>query len=218
MKAEEKTVLADFLNLAGGFLGSGYARNVSVVFKDDPAPRETAEQTAEPADTALHSLPLAYLVDENEPPEADKTGRNPLVMVIGTAIDQAKMQYLDRILASAGLFREKNCLVLEENEPYDPLILLQQIKTIRPKAILCLGKSSIRPVSIADNIPWIATYHPDETELNDSLKRAIFEDMKVLMLELAGLDREYAEETKNLIKKYAATDREFAVRAQRFLV
>lgn len=134
MNAEEKTILARFLDIAGDYLGGGYARN-----------RETRESTD------ISSLPLAYQVEEEDTADpmaetlediaaaisnCDACGLcttrrhtvpgegvgNPLVMVIGEGpgADEDALgrpfvgragQLLDRMLASIALSRDKNCYI-----------------------------------------------------------------------------------------------------------
>jgi DNA polymerase len=66
-------------------------------------------------------------------------------------------------------------------------------------------------------IPVLATYHPSALLHDESLKRPVFEDMKLLMTRLVDLDRNYAGDVKELLRKYAATDDDFANRVQEYL-
>jgi len=75
MTAEEKTVLARFLDLAGDYIKDGYAKD-----RDEYAFEGDAVVPAAPAETAakqgdLSSLPLAYQMDEDE---EDRTAPNSL--------------------------------------------------------------------------------------------------------------------------------------------
>jgi DNA polymerase len=58
MTAEEKTVIANFLDLAGDYLKDGYKRE-----------RETVQLTDDAISEGLSALPLAYQVDEDEDEE-----------------------------------------------------------------------------------------------------------------------------------------------------
>jgi len=79
MTAEEKTILARFLDLAGDYLKDGYLHlNVDYSFKDDE-PETRGEISKEKPDdrdevpgTGKSGLPLAYLVDE--PDESTDSG------------------------------------------------------------------------------------------------------------------------------------------------
>ena len=59
MTAEEKTVLARFLDLAGGYLKDGYARN-----RDEYAFEDDVQPEPEGGCGVFSSLPLAYQMDE----------------------------------------------------------------------------------------------------------------------------------------------------------
>jgi len=177
VNAEEKAVLTRFLDLAGDYLGGGYARN-----------RETQ------ASENLSTLPLAYQVEEEdtEDPMAetaediaaaigncDACGlcttrkravpgegvNNPLVMVVGEGPgadeDEAGRpfvgragQLLDKMLASIGLSRNKNCYIANmvkcrppgnrDPEPHEIAAcfpyLERQMALLNPRIILCAGR------------------------------------------------------------------------------
>jgi len=136
MTAEEKTILAHFLDLADDYVCCGHARRrEEYAFEDD----EAAEQPA---------LPLAYMIEEPEgssdsleaiagdvsaceacplyktrtlPVPGEGSG-HPLVLVIGEGpgADEDKAgrpfvgragQLLDKMLQSIGLDRNKNCYI-----------------------------------------------------------------------------------------------------------
>jgi DNA polymerase len=180
MTASQKTAVAQFLDLAAASLKDGYRR-----------PGEAYE--------AAHSLPLAYLVDEEDDTESEdsldqiaaevaacsscglcQTRTNaapgegvsrPLVMVIGEgpgADEDASGrpfvgkagQLLDRMLASVGLSREKNCFIANvvkcrppENRNPEPAeieacapFLERQINLLEPKIILCAGRTAAQHI------------------------------------------------------------------------
>jgi DNA polymerase len=138
MNAEQKTVLARFLDAAGDYLRDGYALPREYRFADDPE-----------APGGEPSLPLAYLVDEADPEAGDSLdslgasirackgcplwetrtqgvpgegAAEPLVLVVGEGpgaeedrsgrpfVGKAG-QLLDRMLASICLYREENCFI-----------------------------------------------------------------------------------------------------------
>lgn len=213
MTAGEKTVLSQLLNLARGYLGSGFINENSAIFTDDEDTNSAAERQIQ--DTSESSLPLAYLTEE-EDLTADESLENTLVLVLGKLSGQAEENLLDRVLASAGLYRDKN-YVLIDDEAENPARLGQKIRALRPKLILWLGKSNARPIPAPDETPVLTTYHPNDLLRNDSLKRPVFEDMKLLMALLAGLDQDYLGEITDLLKKYAASDTDFAARVREYL-
>ncbi|GHU89444.1 hypothetical protein FACS189476_08430 [Spirochaetia bacterium] len=112
---------------------------------------------------------------------ADETPR-PLVMLIGDGIENsgAAGQLLDKMLASIGLFRGKNCVSGNA----------EQIDAFKPRFILCLGAAAGRSLNAA--VPLLGTYHPDELLLDASLKRPAWEDLKTLRSKLMELDQDYA--------------------------
>jgi len=209
MTANEKSILSHFLNLAGGYAGSGYSRETSIVFKDDPQPDENQKEPV-PEST----LPLAYLVDEDDPGTD-----NPLVLIIGGDFTPEESQYLDRMLAAIGLYINKNCLVLNDDESRNLELIEKQISITMPKAILYLGGNpENKPqTAVSKNIPVFSTYRPNELMKNESLKQQAFKNMKSLMAALAELDMNYAGDVKNNLAKYAAADAAFAARVRKFI-
>jgi len=204
MTAEEKSRLACFLDTALDYLDSGYMqKRAAYSFEDDIE--------------NLSSLPLAFQIAEEDAPE------NPLVMVIGASpglddnANDPEAQLLDRMLASAGLSRDRNCCIIEEEIIDNASYLEEQIQLLKPGIILCLGKSIAGQIENPDQIQIVATYHPKELLQDGSLKRPAFEDMKKLMLRLIGLDQGYAEEVQELLYKYAASDEDFATRVKEYL-
>ena len=190
MTVQEKTDLKHFIDLARGYLNGGYIRTVT---------------------TDESSLPLAYLVEEEESPETFP------VLALSPDLDSQELALFDRILASAGLSRDRNCLLINLESFEDPAYRQEFIRSHRPAIILCLGKDNARKIQAPDGIPVMAACHPREILENESLKRSVFEDMKLLMASLAGLDKNYALEAKDLLLKYASADTGFAARIQEYI-
>ena len=206
MTAEEKSTLARFLDLAGDYVRDGYARKHEYCCFEADTPEEKTTLAAESEPETFSSLPLAYLVDEDdydakneaaEPPDTvtgntlenltaavnnckacglaetrknavpGEGAQNPLVMVIGEGpgadedaagrpfVGKAG-QLLDRMLASIGLFRNKNCFIANmvkcrppgNRDPWPEEIIAcypfleRQILFLKPKIILCAGRVS----------------------------------------------------------------------------
>ena len=200
MTVDEKTILAGFLNKVSGYLDSGYESEQVNDFKDDA---QTDEQEN------ISSLPLAFQVDEDEYTES-------LVMVIDAGHytetrNNREILLLERMLASVGIYPDKNCFIAETEFPE------QMIDLVKPKIIVALGKNKTPQFNIPDEIPVLSTYHPAELLEDESLKRGAFEDMKQLMRTLADLDSSYAMESKELLAKYAAADPDFAEQVKEHL-
>ncbi|GHV62160.1 hypothetical protein AGMMS49587_08200 [Spirochaetia bacterium] len=164
MTAEQKTQLASFLDLTADTLRGGYAREREPwVFTDDSAP----------------VLPPA-------PQAGAEGGARPLLMLIGEGLEAGgSAELLDRMLASIGLFRGKNCVSGGE----------EQIGVLKPRMILCLGSTAQVqdfPGIDGETIPLLTTYHPEELLQNASLKRPAWEDLKTLRAKLMELDPLYA--------------------------
>jgi hypothetical protein len=212
MTAEEKTILASFFNTTEGFLRSGFAgERDAYAFEDDPQPEaEILESSAKGVET---SLPLAYLVDEDEEEQLP-------VMVIGASLTEKDRQLLERMLASIGLYSNRNCHITDLIE--DRSALESQVHRLNPRIILCAGQDACNSVaynsvsesaSITGSLPHVLkTFHPAEILQNEALKRPAFDDMKHLMIVLAEIDHDYKNEVAELIKKYAAADPDFASR------
>ena len=232
MTADEKTKAARFIDLAADSLLSGYrspARDYDfhddtpVTAKNDAKPGGGLEQiAAEVKACAACSLcgtrkntvpgegaplPLVMIIGEGPGADEDATGR-PFVGKAG--------QLLDKMLDSIGLSRNKNCFianVIKCRPPNkrDPLpeetaacahFLEQQIKTLRPKFILCVGRISAQfllktteplgglrgkflELAAGDAaIPLLVTYHPSALLRNEELKRPAWEDLKLLRARL----------------------------------
>jgi DNA polymerase len=172
MTADDKTALARLLDIAGDVLRDGYKgpdRDYAF-FDDDAIPPPVAAGNA-PGDSletvaaeigrcAACSLcdkrknavpgegaarPLALVIGEGPGADEDASGR-PFVGRAG--------QLLDKMLASVGLYREKNCFIANTVKcrppgNRDPLpeetaacagFLARQIRLLRPLAILCVGR------------------------------------------------------------------------------
>ena len=228
MTADEKTKTAFFLDTALDYLGTGYRpERTAYLFEDDRQP----EAKSPTLQDNVTSLPLAYLINEEEEDDDNGQAENHLVMIIwenSAKNEKESAQLLDRVLASAGLYKNKNCIAVDinagnnvtdndnDNDNFIEHFIEQKINTIKPKIILCLGKTT--PHQISDcGIPVFSTYHPDELTRDESLKRPAFEDMKNLMASLVTLDSKYAWDVHDLLKKYAATDAEFAAKVREFL-
>ncbi|GHV42607.1 hypothetical protein AGMMS49546_21830 [Spirochaetia bacterium] len=159
MTAEQKTHLASFLDLTADTLRGGYTRE---------------------------RAPYAFSADPKFTPPAPQAGtegeERPLVMLIGEGLEAggAAGQLLDKMLASIGLFRGKNCRSGTSAE----------ISGLNPRMILCLGPAPGFP---GLSIPVLTTYHPEELLQNPSLKRPAWEDLKSLRAKLMELDRDYAQ-------------------------
>ncbi len=121
-------------------------------------------------------------------------------------------QLLDKMLAAIDLFRTRNCYianVVKCRPPgnRDPLpdetaacrhFLDNQIKLIKPKAILIVGRIALQNIlQTAEGIgkmhgrfleyggiPVMATYHPSALLRNENLKRPAWEDLKLFRTKL----------------------------------
>ncbi|MDR2069670.1 MAG: uracil-DNA glycosylase [Spirochaetaceae bacterium] len=248
MTAEGKKKLALFLDIADDVLRDGYKRfREAYQFSDDEAP-PSSEEREEPylngflteADTLetvagrirlctacpLHktrtqtvpgegvSRPLVLVVGEGPGADEDITGR-PFVGKAG--------QLLDRMLASIGLFRDKNCFIAnvvkcrppnnreplpEEAAACFPF-LTRQISIVKPRVILSAGRTAAQTLlettaSLGSlrgrfaeykGIPLLPTYHPSALLRDESKKRPAWEDLKALRVKLSELDQTYARET-----------------------
>ncbi|MDR1374362.1 MAG: uracil-DNA glycosylase [Treponema sp.] len=153
------------------------------------------------------SRPLALVIGEGPGADEDASGR-PFVGRAG--------KLLDKMLASIGLFREKNCFianVVKCRPPgnRDPLpgetlacssFLTRQIALLRPLAILSVGRVSTGLLlntgagigklrgHFADyqGTPLLPTYHPSALLRDESLKRPAWEDLKTFKTKLDELN------------------------------
>ncbi|MDR2363863.1 MAG: uracil-DNA glycosylase, partial [Spirochaetaceae bacterium] len=145
--------------------------------------------------------------------DEDLTGR-PFVGKAG--------QLLDRMLASIGLFRDKNCFIanvvkcrppnnrepLPEEAAACLPFLSRQISLLKPRMILSAGRTAAQTLlettaSLGSlrgrfteykGIPLLPTYHPSALLRDESKKRPAWEDLKVLRAKLSDLDTRYAPE------------------------
>jgi len=183
MTADEKTSLASFLDLATAFTGSGYrSGRTEYHFTDDPAAGELATidttTTTVAEDSPSHdslekvaddvrSCTGCRLCDTRKNAVPGEGAQRPLVMVIGEApgadedasgrpfVGRAG-QLLDKMLASIGLSREKNCFIANvikcrppSNRDPQPMetaacgsFIKRQINILQPRFILCAGRIS----------------------------------------------------------------------------
>lgn len=166
---------------------------------------------AVPGEGTLH--PLVLVVGEGPGADEDRTGR-PFVGKAG--------QLLDKMLASIGLYRGKNCFIanIVKCRPpnnRDPLpaesaacrsYLLRQIALLNPRVILSVGRIPTQILlNTADGItklrgrftefmgiPFLPTFHPSALLRDENLKRPAWEDLKLLRQMLIEAVPEYAEE------------------------
>jgi DNA polymerase len=173
MTRDDKTALARLLDLADDFLRDGYRGpdRDYVFFDDGEAPPQAGEAgdpleaiAAEIGRCAACSLsggrknavpgegapqPLVLVIGEGPGADEDASGR-PFVGKAG--------QLLDRMLASVGLYREKNCFIANTVKcrppnNRDPMpdetaacswFLSRQIRLLKPKIILCVGRIAVQ--------------------------------------------------------------------------
>ena len=143
--------------------------------------------------------PIVLVVGEGPGAEEDSTGL-PFVGPAG--------KLLDKMLASIGLSRDKNCYIANVVKCRPPLnrepapdevaaclpYLEAQIALLSPAFILCLGRTAMRSLTGSQEgitklrgrwferggIPLIATYHPSALLRDETLKRPAWEDLKAL--------------------------------------
>ncbi|MDR0401294.1 MAG: uracil-DNA glycosylase [Treponema sp.] len=167
-------------------------------------PLGAGRTNAVPGEGAEH--PLVLVVGEGPGQDEDRTGR-PFVGPAG--------QLLDKMLASIGLGRETNCFIVNvvkcrppgNRDPEAEELLAcapyleRQIRCLKPRALLCVGRISAN--SLLGNVerqsirnlrgrfvdyfvqgmgavPLIATYHPSALLRNEEWKRPAWEDLKML--------------------------------------
>ncbi|MDR1565973.1 MAG: uracil-DNA glycosylase [Treponema sp.] len=281
MKASEKAVLARFFGTAADYLRDGYAlarEEYSFTDDDPPLPLaylvdESAEDSLETVAAEIAGCTACDLGKTRTSAVPGEGPEHPLVMVIGEGpgadedvsgrpfVGKAG-QFLDRMLASIGLSRDRNCYIANvvkcrppgnrdpAPEEIDACIpyLETQIHLLKPRAILCAGRVSAQcilrtgeginrlrgrfgeypaAVTIGETgtlqsdrmipVPVLPTYHPSAILRDESLKRPAFEDLKLLMVKLAAINKTYANECRPLLEKYAAQDPVFAGQVREFL-
>ena len=143
------------------------------------------------------------LVGEAPGEEEDRTGR-PFIGPSG--------QYLDHWLQSIGLERKScyiaNCVKCRPPQNREPNpeelktcrpFLDRQIRSLAPRAILCLGRVAAQSLlqskaalgelrgkqHAMNGIPVFITYHPSAVLRDSSLRRPVWEDLKKLKAFLA---------------------------------
>lgn len=150
--------------------------------------------------------PKVLVIGEGPGEEEDKQGL-PFVGRAGIL--------LDKMLIAIGLDRKSNCYIAnivkcrppqnrvplaEEQDACFPF-LETQIHLLKPKMILCMGKTAIekimnQKISITQNhgifydyngIPVMATYHPSALLRDESLKRPAWNDLKAFKARLDSL-------------------------------
>lgn len=147
------------------------------------------------------SKPLVIVIGEGPGEEEDKTGK-PFVGPAG--------KYLDKWLQAVGLSREETCFitnVVKCRPPYnrDPNteeyiaclpFLHNQIEVLKPEALLTVGRISSSAITDIPQgigalrgqvykyrgIPLVCTYHPSAVLRNSELRRAVWEDLKLVKL------------------------------------
>jgi DNA polymerase len=147
--------------------------------------------------------PIVLVVGEAPGADEDSIGR-PFVGRAG--------QLLDKMLASIGLFRKTNCFIANTVKcrppgNRDPLpdeiaacgrFFSRQFVFLQPKAILCVGRVAAQTLLETDEgigslrgkffdyrgVPLLATFHPSAILRNESLKRPVWEDLKVLKAQI----------------------------------
>jgi DNA polymerase len=218
-------------SLAVGISPRKPGENNSAAVSEAPPQGDTMEGIA--ADIrSCHSCPLGAGRTKAVPGEG---AENPLVLVVGEGpgYDEDRTgrpfvgpagQLLDKMLASIGLRREQNCFIANvvkcrppgnrDPEPEELLscasYLDRQLRCLKPRAILCVGRIStnsllgnIERQSIRSlrgrffdcfiqgfgSVPLIATYHPSALLRNEEWKRPAWEDLKMLRAKLDELTK-----------------------------
>ncbi|MDR3247294.1 MAG: uracil-DNA glycosylase, partial [Treponema sp.] len=134
MTSEQKTSLAQFLDLTGDYLGGGYARSHEPYAADQlPKPSQTHQEapisvlppetdTLEGIAADVRSCGACALSRTRSNAVPGEGAERPLVLVVGEGPGQDEDrtgrpfvgragQLLDKMLASIGLFREQNCFI-----------------------------------------------------------------------------------------------------------
>ncbi|MDR1248263.1 MAG: uracil-DNA glycosylase [Treponema sp.] len=176
MTADDKTALARFLDMTDDALRDGYKgpdRDYAFFDDDDiPPPAAAGDAGGQVPDDSLENLAAEIgrcagcsLADRRKNAVPGEGAERPLVLVIGEgpgADEDASGrpfvgragQLLDRMLASVGLWRDKNCFIANTVKcrppgNRDPLpeetaacsgFLARQIRLLNPKIILCVGR------------------------------------------------------------------------------
>jgi DNA polymerase len=233
MTAEQKTAAARFLDLAAACLGDGYrGEDRDYRFEEDaaaaPPPADSLAAIAGEI-RACTRCPLCRTRTTTVPGEGVD---RPLVMVIGEGpgadedatgrpfVGRAG-QLLDRMLASVGLSRDRNCFIANvvkcrppgnRNPLPDEMLacapfLGRQIAVLGPKLLFCVGKVAANKLLDNDgteaigrlrgrffsrgDIPLTATYHPSAVLRDSALRKPVWDDLRLLGARLAELDGDY---------------------------
>jgi DNA polymerase len=168
MTADEKLSLARLLDTAGDYLRDGYRKpRGEYGFTDDAAAAAPGEDSLEAVAAEALQCSACNLHSGRQNVVPGEGAAHPLVLVIGEGpgADEDRLgrpfvgkagQLLDKMLASVGLSREKNCFIanMVKCRPpnnRDPLpeetascsrFLSRQIRLLNPKLILCVGRIS----------------------------------------------------------------------------
>ncbi|MDR2397699.1 MAG: uracil-DNA glycosylase [Spirochaetaceae bacterium] len=167
-------------------------------------PLHRGRNQAVPGEGVLH--PAVLVIGEGPGADEDASGR-PFVGKAG--------QLLERMLGAVDLSRETNCFianVVKCRPPHnrDPLpeeiaacapFLDRQLALLKPRMILGLGRVAMQTLLRTDEgigqlrgkvmayqgVPLLGTYHPSALLREASLKRAAWEDLKLLRDRLTAL-------------------------------
>jgi DNA polymerase len=161
-----KEAIAAFLDTADDYLGDGYHRErPPYQFRDGAPPSPGLEQSLESIASEIQACAACRLGKLRRQAVPGEGAGKPLVMIIGEApgADEdatgrpfvgAAGQLLDKMLASIGLFRDKNCFIANmvkcrppgNRDPAPDEIapcahfLQGQMALLAPAVILCLGR------------------------------------------------------------------------------
>lgn len=245
MTTAEKNEIANFLDLAGDYLSSGYhGEKKEYSFKDDaPLLKSSGEDSLgedsqredshEKIASEIHQCRNCELGNSRKNAAPGEGALKPLVMVIGEGpgeeednqgrpfVGKAGHQ-LDKMLAAINLSRNTNCYianVIKCRPPYNrnpfPVetaacahFLERQIQLLKPKFILVAGKVAANTLLKTNEqigklrgnfyqfksggltIPLIITYHPSAVLRDISLKRPVWEDLKLLRAKIQETQEE----------------------------
>lgn len=252
MTSSEKARLSNFFDTLDDYLRDGYkSQRPEYDFSDDALPPETSvsPQISGTADIPLQDNPdslekikseiincrLCGLCETRSMAVPGEGAENPLVLVVGEGpgADEDRTgrpfvgkagQLLDKMLASIGLLRDRNCFIANvvkcrppnnrdplpvETEACRPYFL-RQISVLKPRIILSVGRIPTQTLldtkegitklrgelSSFMGYPFLPTFHPSALLRDENLKRPAWEDLKKLRSALAELDTQYAEESR----------------------
>jgi uracil-DNA glycosylase family 4 len=185
----------------------------------------TAEQTIERIDETVRDCTKCRLHMTRKKAVPGEGTLDPFVLVIGEAPGQEEDlagrpfigpagRYLSKWIEAIGLDRVSHCYITnvvkcrppQNRQPSDDECgacfpyLEEQVETLRPKTILCVGLVSARMLTRRANtsmatlrerayelsgIPLFVTYHPSAVLRDQSLRKAVWEDLKKLQAVLA---------------------------------